>query len=85
MATIIPGMQKPHCTAPCSTKARWTSVSSPGGLSPSTVRTSLPAASAASTQQDATSVPSSSTEQEPHSPCSQAFLEPGRPRRSRST
>src|SRR3712207_9015019 len=29
--------------------------------------------------------PSMYTEQDPHSPCSQAFLEPGRPSRSRST
>ena len=46
--------------------------------------TSWPSACAASTRQAQTSVPSSSTEQEPHSPCSQAFFEPGRPRRSRS-
>ena len=50
---------------------------------PSTVRMSLPTASAARTQQVATSRPSSNAEQEPHSPCSQAFLLPGSPSRSR--
>jgi hypothetical protein len=44
-----------------------------------------PTASPASTQQEATSAPSISTEQDPHSPCSQAFFEPGWPSRSRST
>ena len=47
--------------------------------SPSTVTTSCPSACAASTRHAQTSVPSRSTEQEPHSPCSQAFFEPGKP------
>ena len=51
---------------------------------PSTVTTSWPSACAASTRHAQTSVPSSSTEHEPHSPCSHAFFEPGRPSRSRS-
>ncbi len=45
---------------------------------------SCPSACAASTRHAHTSVPSRSTEHEPHSPCSQAFFEPGRPIRSRS-
>ena len=53
--------------------------------SPSTVTTSLSAALAPSTRQAQTSVPSSSTEHEPHSPCSHAFFAPGRPSRSRRT
>ena len=52
--------------------------------SPSTVTTSWPSACAARTRQEQTSSPSRSTEHEPHSPCSQAFFEPGSPRRSRS-
>ena len=45
--------------------------------SPSTVVTSWPSACAASTRHAQTSVPSSSTEHEPHSPCSHAFFAPG--------
>ncbi len=52
--------------------------------SPSTVVTSWPSACAASTRHAQTSVPSSSTEHEPHSPCSHAFFEPGKPSFSRS-
>ena len=51
--------------------------SSSPSASPSTVVTSWPSACAASTRHAQTSVPSSSTEHEPHSPCSQAFFEPG--------
>src|SRR5579871_1751815 len=43
-----PGVQKPHCTAPESMKACCNGLSSPAdGASPSTVRTSRPAAAAA--------------------------------------
>ena len=52
---------------------------------PSTVVTAQPAAASASSRQAHTSTPSTSTEHEPHSPCSQAFLAPGRPSRSRRT
>ena len=52
--------------------------------SPSTVTTSCPSACAASTRHEQTSSPSRSTEHEPHSPCSQAFFEPGSSSRSRS-
>ena len=84
VATTRPGVQKPHCTAPASTNASCTRWSSPSSASPSTVTTSCPSACAASTRHAQTSVPSSSTEHDPHSPCSQAFFEPGRPRLSRS-
>ncbi len=87
MAITSPGVQKPHWTAPSETMACWTSerpvVAS--ASTPSMVTMSAPTADAPSTRQLHRSSPSSSTEQEPHSPCSQAFLEPGRPRRSRST
>ena len=41
------------------------------------VRTLRPSACSAGTRQAQTRVPSSRTEQEPHSPCSQAFVEAG--------
>ena len=77
MATTRPGVQKPHCTAPASTNASCTRCRRSPSASPSTVVTSWPSACAASTRQAQTSVPSSSTEHEPHSPCSHAFFEPG--------
>ena len=46
--------------------------------------TSWPSACAARTRHAQTSSPSRSTEHEPHSPCSHAFFDPGRPSRSRS-
>ena len=86
VATIRPGVQKPHCTAPASRKASWIgSSSSSDGARPSTVTIAAPSAWPASTRHEHTSVPSRYTEHEPHSPCSQAFFEPGRPIRSRST
>ena len=74
-----PGVQNPHWTAPVSTNASCTRCSRPSSARPSTVTTSWPSACAASTRHAQTSVPSSRTEHEPHSPCSQAFFEPGRP------
>ena len=84
VATTRPGVQKPHCTAPASTNAACTGCSSSSSARPSTVTTAWPSACAASTRQAQTSVPSSRTEHEPHSPCSHAFFEPGSPSRSRS-
>ncbi len=52
---------------------------------PSTVRMSLSCAWPAATRQAHTVTPSMITVHEPHSPCSQAFLLPGRPSLSRST
>ena len=57
--------------------------SCPSPASPSTVTISCPSAWAASTRQAQTSVPSSRTEHEPHSPCSHAFFEPGQARGAR--
>src|SRR5207247_9593271 len=51
----------------------------------STVCTLRPAAAAPSTRHAQTSSPSIRTEQDPHSPCSHAFLLPARPRLSRKT
>ena len=52
---------------------------------PSTVVTSASSSVAASTRHAHTSAPSTSTEHEPHSPCSQPSFAPGSPSRSRST
>ena len=83
-ATTNPGVQKPHCTAPASANASWTGWRAPSAASPSTVTTSCPSACAASTRHEQTSSPSRRTEHEPHSPCSQAFFDPGSASRSRS-
>src|SRR5438445_2023576 len=80
VATTRPGVQKPHCTAPASTNACWTVPPS----RPSTVTTERPLACPAWTRHAQTSVPSRSTEHEPHSPCSHAFFDPYRPNLSRS-
>src|ERR1035437_3043880 len=53
--------------------------------SPSTVSTSQPLACSAGTRQLFTSTPSSSTEQDPHSPSPQPSLTPVSPRSSRNT
>ena len=58
--------------------------SSPSAARPSTVTTSCPSACAASTRHAQTSSPSTRTEHEPHSPCSHAPFDPGRPSRSRN-
>ena len=44
VATIRPGAQKPHWTAPVSANASWTRWSSPSSPRPSTVTTSRPCA-----------------------------------------
>jgi hypothetical protein len=83
--TTSPGVQKPHCTAPHSRNASCTGWSSFSLASPSTVVTSRPCACPAATRHAQAGTPSRYTVHEPHSPCSQAFFEPGRPIRSRST
>ncbi len=84
-AMISPGVQNPHCTAPASTKAAWTSDGDPNGAMPSIVTIGWPTAAAAITRHEHTNTPSSMTLHEPHSPCSQAPLVPINPSRSRST
>ena len=76
---ISPGVQKPHCTAPDSTKACCTSLGEPSGAMPSMVTISWPTADAASTRQLQTSSPSMITLHDPHSPCSHAPLLPEQP------
>ena len=80
VATTRPGVQKPHWTAPAlDERLLHRGGARPSCARPSTVTTSWPSACAARTRQEQTSVPSRSTEHEPHSPCSQAFFEPGQP------
>ena len=83
--SIMPGWQKPHCSAPQRSKASWTG-STPlppaarwSGRSPSMVVTSLPCASAARVRQASTGAPSTRTVHAPQSPLSQPCLEPVRP------
>jgi hypothetical protein len=50
-AINMPGVQYPHCNAPCFKKRRRSSSNSPPGLNPSTVVISFPSQRAASTTQ----------------------------------
>src|SRR5262249_25196799 len=84
-AKIIPGVQKPHCTAPYSAKAFCTGCSCSPWASPSMVVTSRPWASSAKIRQASTVLPSSSTVQAPPSPSLQPSLVPVRCSSSRSS
>ena len=80
--------RSPACRSRTERRLRRRKLAAPGAArrrraSPSTVTTSWPSACAASTRHEQTSSPSRSTEHEPHSPCSQAFFEPGSSSRSR--
>ena len=55
---IMPGVQKPHCSAWCSWKACCTGCSAPSAARPSIVVTSCPSAWTASTEHDFTLRPS---------------------------
>ena len=81
----IPGVQKPHWTAPQSINACCMGCSCPFRLSPSMVSTRCPAASLIGTLQAFTAVPSSITRQAPQSPEEHPFFAPVRPSVSRST
>ena len=81
-----PGMQKPHCTAPCRGTPAGGGASAPvaaPGPRPSSPR--APSASTARTRQESTMRPSSRTVQAPHSPTRQHSLVPVSSRSSRST
>src|SRR5665213_611774 len=81
----MPGMQKPHCTAPYLMKASCSGVNSPAGARPSIVVTSLPSASTARIRQELNDRPLIKTVQAPHSPTVQHSLVPVRPNSSRRT
>src|ERR1700731_2219094 len=75
---IMPGVQKPHCSAWCLRKLFCSGVRSASLESPSTVTTLAPSACTASIRQERTAAPSTSTVQAPHTPCSQPTWVPVR-------
>src|SRR5208282_4580427 len=83
-AISMPGVQKPHCSAWVSQKASCRMLKVSGsGAKPSTVSTEVPSAWTAKIKQERTGRPSSSTEQAPHTPCSQPVCVPVRRSTSR--
>jgi hypothetical protein len=84
-ATSIPGVQMPHCAAPCRRNAASSRAWPARAPSPSTVVTSRPATRATGVRQAQTGSPPTSTVQAPQSPASQPTLVPVRPSVSRST
>ena len=85
----LPGVQLPHCAAPCSRNASCSASSAPRSRAasdkPSTVRTIRPSTWQIGTRQASTTWPSRITEQAPHSPSPQPSFVPVSPRSSRST
>src|SRR6266511_3281970 len=82
-ASIMPGVQKPHCR-PCSClKAAWMGWSWPSLSSPSTVSIPRPSACTARNVQDLIGTPSTSTVQAPHPEVSQPMCVPVSPTCSR--
>src|SRR5690348_10814402 len=79
----MPGVQKPHCTAPCATNA--SRRRSPSGVTatPSIVVRSRPSQSTANIRHALTDAPSTRIVQEPHSPSPQPYLVPVNPSTSR--
>ena len=75
-ASIIPGVQKPHCRPCSSLKPSWIGCSSLAVPSPSTVVTSWPSAWTASIVQLFTGLPSNSTVQAPQLVVSQPVWVP---------
>src|SRR5215467_15051604 len=75
VATVSPGVQKPHCCASLSTKASCTGCGFPSPKA-SAVTICLPCASIASVVHEYTSRSSTSTVHAPHSPRSQTRLGP---------
>ena len=65
---IMPGMQKPHWTAPASTKASWMRCGFAGVPRPSTVMISAPSSLATLVVHDRTALPLTMTVQAPHWP-----------------
>ena len=65
---IMPGMQKPHCTAPASTKACWMRCGLAGVPRPSTVMMSAPSRRPTLVVHERTALPLTITVQAPHCP-----------------
>src|SRR5438477_441477 len=72
--STMPGVQKPHCTAPRSISSCWSGWSEPFSPSPATVSTRAPSAWTASTLHALTATPSSRTVQAPQTPSPQPYL-----------
>ncbi len=81
--SIMPGVQKPHCSPCSSLKAAWIAWSCPSWSSPSTVVTSRPSACTPNIVQDLIGRPSSSTVQAPQLVVSQPTCVPVSPNSSR--
>src|SRR4030095_5241586 len=79
-ATIIPGVQKPHCIAWVSQKACWRGRRPSGGVRPSMVVTLAPSSCTAKRRQLRALAPSTKTVQAPQTPCSQPTWVPVSPR-----
>jgi hypothetical protein len=77
-ATIIPGVQKPHCMAWSAQKASCSGLRPSAGVRPSMVVTAAPSSCAARSRQLRALAPSTSTVQAPHTPCSQPTWVPVR-------
>lgn len=73
---IIPGWQKPHWSAPQTSKARCTGCGPSADARPSMVVTSRPAEACASVMHESVGFPSTRTVQAPQSPLSQPCLVP---------
>ena len=83
-AMIMPGMQKPHCTAPLLDECLLQRIELAAGREPFDRDDLRIGRLGASTRQDVTARPFSSTVHAPHSPSLQHSLVPVRPARSRS-
>src|SRR5437763_2147085 len=82
-STIMPGVQKPHCSPWQARNASCSGLSPSAGVSPSIVVTVAPSHCTASSKQARALSPSTSTVQAPHTPCSQPTWVPVSPRSSR--
>ena len=84
-ATIMPGVQIPHCAAPCARKLSCNFAIVPSACSPSMLVTAAPSTCAIAVRQLQIGAPSRSTLQAPQSPALQPILVPGRPISMRKT
>src|SRR5207249_4912501 len=82
-STIMPGVQKPHCSPWHARKASCNGLRPSAGVRPSIVVTAAPSHCTASSRQARALQPSRSTVQAPHTPCSQPTWVPVSPRSSR--
>src|SRR5258705_172475 len=81
--TIMPGVQKPHCSPWHARNVSCSGLSPSAGVSPSIVVTAAPSHCTASSRQARALQPSTSTVHAPQTPCSQPTCVPVSPRSSR--